>query len=290
VALAPVAGLPFRAAAAVFGGLSYGVLAYALTASTWAGLLALLAWPCYLALMMGQWAPLMAAAALLPGVAWLVAVKPHMGAVVAVTRTDARWWRVALTGGLGLALVAWARDPEWLTSWRLALSAPPGRGAGAGSVAAVFRPLAAYPGGALALLALLRWRRPEARLLAALACVPHTTFGYELTLLCALVPQRWPEYMILVICSWGLGITRAGLATSASLAENWAIVATWSVWWVLVPALLMVLRRPNAGRVPPWVERAAVRLPRWLAGSPSVDVDPDRLPSGEGTPLARRIS
>jgi len=290
VALAPFVGLSFNVAAALFGALSYGILAYALTASTWAGLLALLAWPCYAALRLGQWAPLLAAAALLPRLAWLVAVKPHMGAVVAVTRTDARWWRIAFAGGLGLALVAWTRDPDWLASWRLALAARPGPGAGAGTVAAVFRPLAAYPGGALALLALLRWRRPEARLLAALACVPHTTFGYELTLLCALVPQRWPEYMMLVIASWGLGITRVGLATSASLAENWAIVATWSVWWVLVPALLMVLLRPNVGQVPAWIERATARLPRWLAGTPTVNVDVRPSPSDTGAPLARRLT
>ena len=47
-------------------------------------------------------------------------------------------------------------------------------------------------GGALVLLALLKWRRPEARLLAATACVPHTLLPDE-TLPLFLVPQTWLE-------------------------------------------------------------------------------------------------
>jgi len=41
-------------------------------------------------------------------------------------------------------------------------------------------------------------------------------------------------------------------------------------WYVLLgcyaPALYIVLRRPNEGPVPPWLERRVTRLPAWLRG------------------------
>ena len=33
---------------------------------------------------------------------------------------------------------------------------------------------------------------------------------------------------------------------------------------VYVPATAMILRRPNVGRLPAWIERYAANLPHWL--------------------------
>ena len=55
-------------------------------------------------------------------------------------------------------------------------------------------------GGPLILLALLRWRRPEARLLVALGCIPHTTMLYE-ALPLFLVARRWQEGVLLAALS-----------------------------------------------------------------------------------------
>jgi hypothetical protein len=37
-----------------------------------------------------------------------------------------------------------------------------------------------------------------------------------------------------------------------------------------LPALWMILRRPNEGAVPAWLERASAVLPGWLRGRASV--------------------
>jgi hypothetical protein len=38
------------------------------------------------------------------------------------------------------------------------------------------------------------------------------------------------------------------------------------VWLLYVPALVIVLRRPNEGAAPAWVDRAASCPPLWLRG------------------------
>ncbi|HEU5304214.1 MAG TPA: hypothetical protein VFU40_06170, partial [Gemmatimonadales bacterium] len=93
------------------------------------------------------------------------------------------------------------------------------------------------------LLGLLKWRRPDGRLLAALALVPQTTALYEtlpLALLCRNRPQA------------------AGFAALTMLAHllyllgpqgPWPVGAEFQ-WWVLLglvylPGLVLVLRRPN---------------------------------------------
>ena len=39
---------------------------------------------------------------------------------------------------------------------------------------------------------------------------------------------------------------------------------------IYLPALWMILRRPNEGTVPAWLERASAVLPSWLRGRSSV--------------------
>lgn len=77
--------------------------------------------------------------------------------------------------------------------------------------------------GHLPLLALLRWHRPEARLLVALACM-----------------------------RLGLGHTHLH---SMQLVRTGALLA------VFYPALLFVLRRPNAGTVPRRLGTGRTRVP-----------------------------
>ncbi len=39
--------------------------------------------------------------------------------------------------------------------------------------------------------------------------------------------------------------------------------------FVYVPALVLILRRPNNGTAPAWLERAIRGLPRWARGEPA---------------------
>ena len=93
------------------------------------------------------------------------------------------------------------------------------------------------------LLGLLRWKRPEGRLLAVLSLVPQTTALYE-TLPVALVCRNRPE-----------AASFAGLTMLAHVLFQlgpqgpWPVGATYQ-WWVMLlliylPAVGLVLRRPN---------------------------------------------
>jgi hypothetical protein len=99
-----------------------------------------------------QWAPLLVAATLAPSLGWMLAAKPTAGFALWVA------WprRVALIGGIALVLVSLAIQPGWIAEWLHGVSGNP------------HRPPLVRPGGVLLLLGLLRWRRPEGRLLVAL--------------------------------------------------------------------------------------------------------------------------
>src|SRR5439155_104266 len=75
------------------------------------------------------------------------------------------------------------------------------------------------PGGFLMPAALLRWRRPEGRLLAALCCVPHVTTLYE-TLPLFLVPaNRYQAYLLLAL-SYVAAVVQAWLVPGGSLLQQ----------------------------------------------------------------------
>ncbi len=117
-------------------------------------------------------------------------------------------------------------------------------------------------GGGLALLALWKWRRPEARLLATMACVPHTMLPYE-TLPLFLVPQTWREACVLLAgTAFAVALHRTGEPYVSP--EAWvAASGGWIIWCVYLPCLVMVLRRPNVGDAP-FVD---VLLRRWQRGN-----------------------
>ena len=116
------------------------------------------------------------------------------------------------------------------------------------------------PGSFLALLCLLRWRRPEARLVAALACVPQTPMLYEAVPL-FLVPRTVFEAATLVVLSFAaMTLTAVSRQGGFGIAPgNWDI----ALFLLYAPCTAMVIRRPNVGSLPSWIES---RLPRVWAG------------------------
>lgn len=265
VAFVPFAALPQLAARTLFVGGSAAALAFGLTRRGWHALLALLCpWGFY-AIYLGQWTPaLTAALALAPGagagvaLGALAAAKPNValallgGAPWPRRRGDRAWRTLALAAGTFAVLVAASliARPHWPVEWRATV-----RGA------THFRPAALLPGGALALLALLRWRRPEARLVAALACVPQTFWWYD-ALPLALVPRTRAESLAFALGGWAAYgcFQLAGPAVAGTPAARFALVGQLTVAGAYIPSVLMVLRRPNEGEVPEWLDRAARRL------------------------------
>jgi hypothetical protein len=178
-----------------------------------------------------QWSPLIAAAAIITPLGILYAAKPTIGLAVFVARPS-RW---AVLGAVVVTTIAFLAQPSWVVEWRSALADRTG-----------ITTLVRHPGGAFALLSLIKWRRPEARMLAVLACVPMTPALYE-TVPLLLIPRRWWEAVLLVLASyvvlgWAM---RVPLKDYTNYAAHMANSAN-AIALVLFPlATLMVLRRPN---------------------------------------------
>jgi hypothetical protein len=244
VTLMPLALLPLRWVDPLFVGLGFGLFTWAVTTKrlfppALAGLVSIGA---VMAMQTSQWSPLLTAAALTPGLGWLLIAKPTIGLPLFVAFP--RWKTAAGCAALFVvSLLVW---PHWIGEWRATLVSAPH----------VVPPLV-RKAGPLVLLALFKWKRADARLLVALACVPHNTVLYE-TIPLFLIPQTWLEASGLWTLALLAYVAQGMSGPYPSQNAYWASGAEWIVALLYVPCLLMVLRRPNV----------------WPAPEPDVDLAP----------------
>ncbi len=221
----PFSLLPLDVARAAFIATSIGLLAYFVTRNAWWPLLMLLGGPMLVALNSVQWTPLLTAAVLAGPLGAILAAKP----TTALPLLAAYPRRTTLVGIAAITALAFIVRPDWISGWRDALGDAP------------HTPAVLRPGGALLLLALLRWRLPEGRQLAALALVPLSPHLYEAVPL-ALVTRTRREMLAFVVCgTFGLGAHY--LWPARHLPDHgplqWLIV----LLAAYLPALVIVLRR-----------------------------------------------
>jgi hypothetical protein len=204
-------------------------------------------WPTFLglpfltAIRSTQWSPLLTAAMLIPALGWLAAAKPNLGFAMLA---GARSWRVArilVIGGTVVLLVSLAVDPMWPWRWREALQH-----------STHFRPLILRPCGVLMLLALLRWRDPDARLLLALAIVPVTGLFYDVLPACVVARTR-AQAAALALATLFARAVEPFLPPMRDFAQEAWINGTFVLLCGLIPPLVLVLMRSE-------------RLVAWRAG------------------------
>jgi hypothetical protein len=206
-----------------------------------------------------QTTPLMVAATLVPAVGFLLAVRPNTGAALWMAWPSLR----ALLGASLFLLLGLVILPSWPWDWWMALPldntqlAPP-----------ILRPF-----GFVLLLAALRWRSPEGRLILAIAFIPQSTLPYELVSL-ALIPANRAEMGIFVAGSWIAVAAAGGLHLSHSMAEWTATGWPVTLCAVYLPMLYLVLRRPRSrsGRS---LEKDRRRPYRLADRELKVDITPD---------------
>ena len=224
----PLVGIPIEVARPIWA--MVGAAALALAAERYErGLyVSLLSAPFLNAVLLGQWSPLITAAAVVPALSVAWAAKPTIGLAML-----AAWPSRAAAARMGLiVLVSLAIMPTWPARWAEALTH---------SIARI--PLL-LPGGFLLLLPLLRWRHPEARLLAGLACVPQTIGLYEL-LPIFLIPRRRGEAYALALLTYAAAFLamlvfprRPDDPLDEVLLRRWPLVLTLGY----MPAILLVMR------------------------------------------------
>ena len=216
-----------------------------------------LSWPFVVAALAGQWSPILTAAILLPPLGWVLAAKPNIGLAILAATSSRRLVRNALLGGILITAVSVAFFPAWPREWLSSIASQHHIGA----------PITRL-GGVAVLLALLRWRRPEARLIVALACVPQTNNWYEgLPLL--LVASTFRETLLLSLISTLGYVLPPYVMTARNEGEFNAQVGALMVALCYLPATLMVLRRPNEGELPAW----STSISKWLGISRGAPAD-----------------
>jgi hypothetical protein len=241
--LAPIAPLPLRWIDPLFVAAGFGLYTWGVTRANLRApaLIALVSLPALMTLQTSQWSLLVTGAALVPALGFLLVAKPTIGLALFAANPK-RTTAIGCAVFLIVSIVVW---PGWIRDWRATFASAPH------IVAPILR-----PGGVLVLLALVRWRRAEARLLVAMACVPHTTAPYE-TIPLFLVPETWRE----AIALWGLAILAyvGQYATGPYASQNdyWESGAKWIVLLMYLPSVAMVLWRKNVwSELPVLVEDA----------------------------------
>ena len=233
----PFSFAPMAIAHALFVGVGTAAFAYALTAFSWWPLLGVFGFTAVNALELGQWSLLASGIAGLPWLGWLAVVKPTTAGAVALAFTPAtirgRAFVVNVAVALLLVVVSFLILPTWLESWRNAI----------GGASHFFSPIR-HPIGWILALALLRWRRPEARMLFLLACAPQSMALYEATPL-ALIAQTRMEALVLVIGGAIARVMLQRMEQFATLADALHANAPILLLCLYVPALIIILRRPN---------------------------------------------
>jgi len=247
LAIVPFAGLPLAIAGAAFFGLSSGLLAFAVTRDGYARLALFLSFPYVMAASLGQWAPLVMAAVLLPGLGFLAVCKPNLGAALAFARPT----RAAVFGGALLLVATLAIDPAWPVKWAANLRTMQGHPP----------PVLTVAGVGLA-LSLIRWRREDARLVFAMSAVPQLPmFADQLPLL--LVARTRVQAMLMALLSHVGGLLWLSTRTPGTHPSSDA--ALFVLAFCYYPALVLVLRRPNDGTGRAWLGRL---LPHSRAADP----------------------
>ena len=229
IAAIPFASFPLPVAGGITMALAAGLLTWVLLGIDLDLLWILASAPFVMAINFGQWSPLVTVAALTPTLGFLASLKPNIGLAALLARPSVRAWvGAAIVGALSILVL-----PRWPLEWLHAIRSLPGHPSPI---------LSGHGAGLLLAAAAIRWRTPEGRLLLVLACVPQLLlFADQLPLM--LVARTKRERRLLVSAS-----LLAFLLWFVSLSPGEAYVlaaAPFVLWLVYMPALLIVLLRPN---------------------------------------------
>jgi hypothetical protein len=219
----PLVRLSPETAAGLFYAISSAALAFGLTRYSYRGLLVLLAYPYWAALITVQWSPFVTASAFFPILLPVTMAKPQIGLPVFLTRLSRRGLTACITVG-AISLIV---SPRWPQLWIAQLGHYEH-----------FIPLLVLP-GPLLLLALSRYRDRDAILLLLAACMPQRWFFDSFILW--LIPKSRREMVWTVFFSWGTGLWR-WYHPPHSFTE----VGRWTVLFIYLPMLAVVLCRSHS--------------------------------------------
>jgi hypothetical protein len=221
----PLSQLRPEIAGAIFMGLSCTLLAWAMLRDCPYRLPLFLSAPFVQAAILGQWSPLLTAAALMPTLQFLAAAKPTVGLAAWIYQPSRR----GIIGGLILVALAFLVLPGWLGDWRAVVGST-----------SKYRGPATTLLGCFLLLGLLRWRRREGRLFVAMSLIPQLPVFYD-SLILWLIPSTVWRSVALSAASW-IGYL-AWYPNHTSPQQN-EYAFPWLVFTIYLPALILLLLMP----------------------------------------------
>lgn len=242
VAFLPFGFLSVDTASILFTALTCGAFAWAVMRWGYGPLFGFYSASVHYAAEVGQFSPLFAASVVVPWLALFLVAKPTIGAAAFIARPS--WWAVA--GCVVFGGIAFAINPHWPAEWMHEVA----RNNALWAPAVPYRAPVTFVGGPLVLLALLRWRRPEARYIAALIFVPQTVGLYEAVPL-FLVPRTFGEAASLTTLSYVAFLAAEYVAPQAYVPPVDAMMASGQAVMLLLylPAVALLLTRPNRSDV-----------------------------------------
>jgi hypothetical protein len=125
------------------------------------------------------------AAAIYPLLFPVFLIKPNVGIALFGFQKPSKWGIILSVLLLSVSLLI---DPQWPVKWLSQLDGYTG-----------YIPICLF-GGPLLLLALLRWREPDGRLLILMAIMPKRSFYHQLLLW--LIPKTRLQMLLLSAASW----------------------------------------------------------------------------------------
>lgn len=244
-ATAFVAAIPFtifsyRDGAIAVVAISTFLLAYGMTADSWHRLPLFPSAAFIDSVHAAQWTIILTAALFLPWLTFLVAAKPQSGAAILASSTSRATWIAGVIGGLVLLAASFAFLPHWSVDWLAQVK-----------LATHIRAPIAGPLGPIVLLALIRWRRPEAWLLLVSAFLPQTFMWYSTLMLLATAATYREACVLSLLSTTGFAITLLIIERNPPDLPTvmWAIFLASTY----LPVLVAILRRPNVGEPPVWI-------------------------------------
>lgn len=220
----PFALLPYAIAGALFVGVSSALLAYGIAKERSHQLWVFASAPFIVSAASGTWSLPIAAAALLPVLGFLAVVKPNVGIATFLFRPS---WTLVISGA-GILLISLIVRPSWPVEWLNEVGGVQNR------VIPILTPV-----GPFLLLALTRWRRPEARLLLGYACVPQAPWFYDQVILW-LIPRTPLESINYTFLSQITLMTWVVFNGILWPHGDWLLAAV-----LYLPPLVMIMRQPG---------------------------------------------
>jgi hypothetical protein len=230
-----IAAVPFAlwlspaAAAATWIAVGTALMAFAITRNGFTGLLAFGSMPYLWAANSGQFSPILTAAALLPWLGFITPVKPQIG----IASLSYKPTRIAIYGAVAFVALSLAINHNWPREW---LDTLPHR------VPGIYRSPVTVLGGPLLLLAIIKWRLPEARLLLVMALMPQNMLFYD-QLILWLIPRTKNEFMILGMLSIVAPLIASFALHGSDIRAVNQAYAPVIVALIYLPCLILVLRR-----------------------------------------------